>query len=266
MNHQQPGPGDAAPPLLEIEEVSVRFGGIHALSNVSLSLRKGEICGLIGPNGAGKTTLFNCVTRLVGIAGGAIRLSGERIDALPVQSIIAAGVARTFQNLGVFSRMTVLENVMLGVHHLWGGPVLKTLLQPWRTDRAEREMRDWCCSILRELGLDSVADEPADAMPYATLKRIELARALAAKPCLLLLDEPAGGLTHSEVAEFGELVTRIRERYGVTILLVEHHMGLVMNLCDRLVVLHLGRNLAQGTPAEIQANPDVIGAYLGRAA
>lgn len=266
MEHQPRPRGDAARPLLEIEDVSVRFGGIQALSNVTLNIRSREICGLIGPNGAGKTTLFNCVTRMCDIAGGSILLSGARIDTIPVRNIISAGVARTFQNLGVFSRMTVLENVMLGAHHILGGPALKTLLQPRRTDRAEREMLDWCRSILRELGLEDVAHEPADTMPYATLKRIELARALAARPSLLLLDEPAGGLTHSEVSEFGELVNRIRDTYDLTILLVEHHMGLVMNLCSRLVVLHLGRNLAQGTPAEIQSNPAVISAYLGRTA
>jgi len=266
MEQRQGRGGDAARPLLEIEDVSVRFGGIHALSNVSLNIHLRDIYGLIGPNGAGKTTLFNCVTRLVSIAGGAIRLDGEPIDAFPMRKIISAGVARTFQNLGVYSRMTVLENVMLGAHHIWGGPALKTLLRPLRTDRAEREMRDWCRSILAELGLEPVAHELAESMPYATLKRIEIARALAARPRLLLLDEPAGGLTHGEVAEFGELLMRIRDARDLTILLVEHHMGLVMNLCNRLSVLHLGRNLADGTPAEIQSNPDVVNAYLGRAA
>ncbi|SFV11538.1 ABC transporter ATP-binding protein [Pseudoduganella namucuonensis] len=266
MKHQAIPGGAAAPPLLEIEDVSVRFGGVQALGNVTLSVEAGEICGLIGPNGAGKTTLFNCVTRMCGITGGAIRFDGARIDTLPARDIIAAGVARTFQNLGVYPRMTVLENVMLGAHHIWGGATLDTLLRPRSTDRAERRMLDWCRDVLRELGLEAVAHELAGAMPYATLKRIELARALAARPRLLLLDEPAGGLTHGEVAEFGELVRRMRDRHQLTILLVEHHMGLVMSLCGRLAVLHLGRNLAQGTPAEIRAHPDVIGAYLGRAA
>lgn len=266
MEDRQDKNGAAPRPLLEVDNVSVRFGGVRALSGVTLNVRPGEICGLIGPNGAGKTTLFNCITRLYGIASGEIRLGGTRLDSIPVRDVISAGVARTFQNLGIFSRMTVLENVMLGAHHLSRERVLGTLLRPRRTDRKERELTDRVRSVLRDLGLEGVAHQRADAVPYATLKRVEIARALAARPRLLLLDEPAGGLTHGEVDEFGDLVERIRDSYDLTILLVEHHMGLVMNRCSRLVVLHLGRNLAQGTPAEVQSNPAVIGAYLGRAA
>jgi branched-chain amino acid transport system ATP-binding protein len=257
---------DPARPLLEVDDVSVRFGGVQALSGVRLDVRPGEICGLIGPNGAGKTSLFNCITRLYGIDTGEIRLGGARIDTVPTRNVISSGIARTFQNLGIYSRMSVLENVMLGAHHLQRERALETFMQPQRCKRRERDLTDWAGAVLSDLGLEKFADERAGALPYATLKRVEIARALAARPRLLLLDEPAGGLTHGEVDEFGDLVERIRDRYGLAILIVEHHMGLVMNLCNRLVVLHLGRNLAQGTPAEIRANPDVIGAYLGRAA
>lgn len=256
---------DRPKPLLDVQSVSVRFGGVKALDSVSLGVNAGEICGLIGPNGAGKTTLFNCITRFYAIDSGSIRLSGEPIDALPVQRVISRGIARTFQNLGIYPRLTVLENVLLGARHLHGGSMLRSLFRPRLTSATEREARQWCGSILHDLQLEAVADRQADTLPYGTLKRVEIARAVAARPRLLLLDEPAGGLTHGEVSEFGDLVRRVRDQYGVTVLLVEHHMGLVMSLCSRLAVLHLGRNLAEGSPADIRANPEVISAYLGRA-
>ena len=225
--------------------------------------REGEICGLIGPNGAGKTTLFNCITRLCDVSAGSVLFEGRRIDSLPTHRIIAAGVARTFQNLGVYSRMSVLENVMLGAHHACGQSVVRSCLRPARSNRSERELADGCRAILADLGLDRVADAPAASLPYPMQKRVEIARALAARPRLLLLDEPAGGLTHGEVTEFGELIQRIQRSHDLAVLLVEHHMGLVMNLCSRLVVLHLGKNLAEGTPAEVQSHPAVVAAYLG---
>lgn len=252
-------------PVLSIENVDVRFGGIHALKGVSLSVNGGEICGLIGPNGAGKTTLFNSITRLNTVTAGSIRLRGRAIEAVPARQIIGLGIARTFQNLGIYRAMTVLENVMLGAHHLTGGRFFETMLRPGRARRVEKETEQRCRSILDDLNLAGVADELAGSLPYATQKRMEIARALAARPALLLLDEPAGGLTHSEVTEFGELVSRVRDHHGVTIVLIEHHMGLVMGLCDRVEVFHLGRNLVSGTPKEVKANPAVIDAYLGRA-
>jgi branched-chain amino acid transport system ATP-binding protein len=257
----QPG---APPPLLEIDRVSVRFGGVHALDAVNLTLAEGEICGLIGPNGAGKTTLFNGITRMYDTSGGSIRFAGHAIDRIHPREVVATGIARTFQNVGLYGGMTVLENVMLGAHHAAGQSMLGSLLRPTGARQAERELMTQCRSILHELDLDALRDEPAGAIPYPTQKRVEIARALASRPRLLLLDEPAGGLTHGEVAQFGELVRRIRDSYRLTVLLVEHHMGLVMGLCSRLVVMHLGRNLAQGTPAEVRANPEVVAAYLGR--
>ena len=252
--------------LLDVDNVSVRFGGVRALTNVGLRLRRGEICGLIGPNGAGKTTLFNSITRLNNIAEGTISLAGRRIDGLPPRRIIASGIARTFQNLGLYPTLTVMENVLLGARHLFPAVVLSPLFRPWRSWAREVEARNWCRSILSDLDLEAVGEVRADTLSYGTLKRVEIARALAARPLLLLLDEPAGGLTHAEVAEFGEMVARLRDSYALTVLLVEHHMGLVMSLCSRLVVLHLGRNLAEGPPAAIRANEAVVDAYLGKAA
>ncbi|HSV35586.1 MAG TPA: ABC transporter ATP-binding protein [Ramlibacter sp.] len=264
MAHPQGIASACPPPLLEIEKVSVRFGGVQALTDVNLAVHAGEICGLIGPNGAGKTTLFNCITRMCDVSAGTVQLEGRRIDKLPTHRIIAAGVARTFQNLGVYPRMTVLENVMLGAHHACGQSVARAWLRPGASGRSERVLADSCRAILADLGLAQFADAPASSLPYPTLKRVEIARALAARPRLLLLDEPAGGLTHSEVTEFGELIQRIRRTHNLAVLLVEHHMGLVMNLCSRLVVLHLGKNLTQGTPAEVRSDPAVVAAYLGK--
>lgn len=255
-----------AEPLLRIADVSVRFGGVRALDGVTCQVNSGEICGLIGPNGAGKTTLFNCITRLYPVATGSITFAGERIDTAPARKIISLGVARTFQNLGIYPDMTVLENVMLGAHHAHGGLFFLTIVQPWKSDAEERQMTEWCRSILRTLGLDTFEYERAGNLPYGTLKRVEIARALAAKPRLLLLDEPAAGLNHVERIEFGELIKRIRNEFDLTVLLVEHQMGLVMGLCGRLLVLNLGQLLAEGTPAEISANAAVITAYLGDAA
>src|SRR5436190_18717888 len=173
-------------PLLTVENVSVRFGGVRALDDVSCQVRAGEICGLIGPNGAGKTTLFNCITRLYAVVTGVISFSGRRIDTLPTREIISLGIARTFQNVGVYPDMTVLENVALGAHHSHGGRFFETLTRPWASDAREREITIWCRSILHALNLDAVAQERARNLPYGTLKRVEIARALAAKPRLLL--------------------------------------------------------------------------------
>ena len=252
--------------LLRINNLSAHFGGVRALDSVTCQINTGEICGLIGPNGAGKTTLFNCITRLYAIADGEISFAGQRIDVLPARQIISLGIARTFQNLGIYPGMTVMENVALGAHHSHGGRFFQTVTRPWKSDARERETVAWCRSIMCRLDLDRFEEERAGNLPYGTLKRVEIARALAAKPRLLLLDEPAAGLNHVERIEFSNLVKRIRDEFELTVLLVEHQMGLVMGLCGRLLVLNLGQLLAEGSPAEISANPAVITAYLGEAA
>ncbi|MFZ3288990.1 MAG: ABC transporter ATP-binding protein [Telluria sp.] len=237
-----------------------------ALDNVSFQVKAGEICGLIGPNGAGKTTLFNCVTNLYRLSSGSIHFNGEKIDAVRPHDIISRGIARTFQNLGIYPGMTVLENVLLGAHHAVKERVFGALFRPGRAAREEAVLKDMCLSIIADLGLGALAGCKAGSLPYGTLKRVEIARALASRPQLLMLDEPAAGLTHAEVAEFGELVMKVRSTYGLTVLLVEHHMGLVMGICHRLVVLNVGKLLAEGTPSEVRSNPAVIAAYLGHAA
>jgi branched-chain amino acid transport system ATP-binding protein len=254
-----------AEPLLAIDSASVRFGGVRALDAVTCDVYPGEICGLIGPNGAGKTTLFNCITRIYSLAGGSITFGSERIDRLPPRRIIARGIARTFQNLGLFAGMTVLENVLLGAHHLYRGGFVTSVARPWASDAEEARLVEFCRGILRELDLEKFADQQPGNLPFGTLKRVEIARALASKPRLLLLDEPASGLTYGELVEFGGLIARIRDVFSLTVLLVEHNMGLVMDLCGRLLVLHLGRKLAEGTPAQIRSDPAVIAAYLGEA-
>jgi branched-chain amino acid transport system ATP-binding protein len=239
---------------------------VKALTEVSVSVRSGEICGLIGPNGAGKSTFLNAVTRLVAYGTGTIMLNGTPIEGVKVRDMIGLGVARTFQNLGIYASMTVLENVMLGRHHQFGGRFAQAIFNPSKSGAQERVAREKSMAVLEEIGMANTAGTMAGALPYPLQKRMEIARALASEPKILLLDEPAGGLTHGEVHEFGELVDRVRRSRNLSILLIEHHMGLVMGLCDRIFVFHLGRNLAEGTPEDIKSNEAVISAYLGRAA
>ncbi|MFT4181872.1 MAG: ABC transporter ATP-binding protein [Rhizobium sp.] len=253
-------------PVLQARDVCVQFGGVRALTNVSVSVTAGEICGLIGPNGAGKSTFLNAATRLVTYASGSIMLDGQPLEGLASREMIGKGVARTFQNLGIYAAMTVFENVMLGAHHRLGGKFAQAIFAPFRARAEERSAREKVMAVLEEVGMADLAPRAAGSLPYPLQKRMEIARALAAEPKILLLDEPAGGLTHGEVHEFGTLVDGIRRKRNLSILLIEHHMGLVMSLCDRIVVLHLGRNLAEGTPADIKSNDAVIAAYLGKAA
>nr|WP_244633592.1 ABC transporter ATP-binding protein [Aeromicrobium sp. CFBP 8757] len=236
---------------MTLDEVSIEFGGITALDGVTFDVRAGQICGLIGPNGAGKTTLFNCITRIYQPSGGRITWKGDDLLKVRPHALASAGIARTFQNLALFGGMTVFENTMAGGSSVKGG---------------KRQMRDRAWALIERLELVDVADHHAAGLPFGTLKRVELARALMSEPQLLLLDEPAGGLTHSEVKELGDLIVSLRDEFGFAALLVEHHMGLVLGISDHVVALDFGHKIFEGTPAEVKDNPAVVAAYLGRAA
>ncbi|SRR6266498_3108354 len=228
--------------MLSVEHVTRRFGGIVAVDDVSFDVGEGEIVGLIGPNGAGKTTMFNLITRLYRPDDGRVAFEGQSLLGTPPHGIVKLGIARTFQNVELFRSMTVLEHVLVGRHA--------------RRGRSARELVEY-------VGLAGLAHHPAAQLPYGTQKRVELARALASGPRLLLLDEPAGGLNHEEVEHLGSLIRSLRDDFDLTLLLVEHHMGLVMGIADRVHVLDFGRLIASGTPAEVQGDHAVIEAYLG---
>ncbi len=256
-------PGPPASEGLVVEDLTVRFGGIVALDRARLRARTGEITGLIGPNGAGKTTLFNGLTGIYRAQSGSIRWQGEELLGKAPYEVANQRVSRTFQNLALFSRLTVRENVIVGLHRVRKSDWLSNAFRaPWVVAE-ERDARRRADDALEEVGLGSVAHLPAAGLPYGTLKRVELARAVASEPTLLLLDEPAAGLAHGEVDELMALVRRLREDHDLTVVLVEHHMGLVMRLCDHITVLNFGRTIAEGTPAEVGSNQAVIDAYLG---
>jgi branched-chain amino acid transport system ATP-binding protein len=250
-------------PLLRIRGVTVRFGAIVALNEVSFDVRRGEILGLIGPNGAGKTTLFNCLSRLSEVERGDIELEGRSLLAMPRHEIARAGIGRTFQHLALFETMSVLDNVMVGSHVRGHGGFIADALRMRSLVGVERRARAHARELLDRLDLAPIAATRVGGLPFAVKKRVELARALASEPKLLLLDEPAGGLNHEEVERLGDVIRTIRGAFGVTILMVEHHLNFVMRVSDRVVALDFGRTLAEGTPAEMQAHPDVIRAYLG---
>jgi len=248
--------------MLEVRAITQRFGGINALQDISFTVAKGDITGVIGPNGAGKTTLFNIVTGIYTQTSGQIFLDGADISHVPAEKLAQRGLVRTFQNIELFGSMTVLENVMVGLHTRSSCGIVSCMgKMPWHM-REERQIRKRAHDWLAFCGISDLADHTAGSLPFGKGRLLEIARAMAVEPRIMLMDEPAAGLNNRETSELAGLIRKIRDA-GVTVVLVEHDMELVMDICDRIVVLNLGRKLAEGTPREIQDSPEVITAYLG---
>ena len=249
--------------LLHARNVTKRFGGLTAIKDLTLEVPRGALYGLIGPNGAGKTTVFNLLTGVYQPTEGEIHFDGRRVDGRPPYEIAHRGIARTFQNIRLFADMTVLENVMTAQHLRTGQWLVEAVLGSARHHREEREERERAIELLHIFKLDAVADEPATSLPYGSQRRLEIARALATKPKLLLLDEPAAGMNPQEARELMDLIQSIRNRFSLTIVLVEHNMKVVMGICETVLVIDHGESIALGSPADVQRNTQVIEAYLG---
>ena len=249
--------------LLRLEQLLMQFGGLTAVNNFSLTLRAGELIGLIGPNGAGKTTVFNMITGVLTPTAGRVSWRGANITRLAAQQIAARGIARTFQNIRLFSDMTVIENVLVSFHYDLEAHFWEAMLGLPRYRREEARIREEAVAYLDDLGLAYLAEEKAGSLPYGQQRRLEIARALATRPGLLLLDEPAAGMNPQETMELADLLQDLRKKHALSIFLIEHDMKFVMRVCERIKVLDYGITIAEGTPAEIQTNPEVIKAYLG---
>ncbi|MFZ5825399.1 MAG: ABC transporter ATP-binding protein [Bacillota bacterium] len=251
-------------PLLECQAVSRHFGGLKAVNNFNLTLEVGELVGLIGPNGAGKTTAFNVISGIFPATQGKVLFQGRSLEGIPPYRVTQLGIARTFQNIRLFKQMTVLDNVRTVMHHRVGYGLFDALLHTPRYAVREAEITAKAEALLERMNLLNRKHERAGSLPYGDQRRLEIARALALEPHLLLLDEPAAGMNPSEVSSLLAMIRSIKQDFNLTVLLIEHQMGLVMNLCERLVVLDFGETIAEGTPSEIQNNPQVLEAYLGK--